>query len=107
MRHSIACSVQVLSRDSVTVNVDAVVYYRVVNAVLAVRLKRFEMILLQITKVENATDSTHLLAATTLRNILGTMTLAEMLSERASIAHTMQVRQQRLTIGLILCVFTT
>ena len=34
--------------------------------------------------------STRLLAATTLRNVLGTKNLAEILSERESISHTMQ-----------------
>ncbi len=34
--------------------------------------------------------STRLLAATTLRNVLGTKNLAEILSERETISHTMQ-----------------
>jgi erythrocyte band 7 integral membrane protein len=34
--------------------------------------------------------STRLLAATTLRNVLGTKNLAEVLSERETISHTMQ-----------------
>jgi erythrocyte band 7 integral membrane protein len=34
--------------------------------------------------------STRLLAATTLRNVLGTRNLAEILSEREAISHTMQ-----------------
>lgn len=45
----------------------------------------------QITQVENARNSTQLLSQTTLRNILGTKTLAEMLSDRAGIAKFMQV----------------
>jgi hypothetical protein len=49
---------QVLTRDSVTVSVDAVVYYRVSNATVSVA------------NVENAHHSTRLLAQTTLRNIL-------------------------------------
>ena len=48
-----------LTRDSVTVSVDAVVYYRVSNATVSVA------------NVENAHHSTRLLAQTTLRNILG------------------------------------
>ena len=71
---------QVLTRDSVTVAVDAVVYYRVQNATMS------------ITNVEDANRSTRLLAATTLRNVLGTKNLAEILSERESISHLMQVR---------------
>lgn len=51
---------EVLTKDSVTVSVDAVVYYRVSNATVSVA------------NVENAHHSTRLLAQTTLRNILGT-----------------------------------
>lgn len=49
-------SLQVLTKDSVTVSVDAVVYYRVNNATIS------------IANVENAHHSTRLLAQTTLRN---------------------------------------
>ena len=70
---------QVLTRDSVTVSVDAVVYYRVSNATISVA------------NVENAHHSTRLLAQTTLRNILGTKNLHEILSERESISVSMQV----------------
>ena len=69
-----------LTRDSVTVSVDAVVYYRVSNATVSVA------------NVENAHHSTRLLAQTTLRNILGTKTLHEILSDRESISSSMQVR---------------
>ncbi len=37
-----------------------------------------------------SSHSTRLLAATTLRNVLGTKNLAEILSERETIAHVMQ-----------------
>ena len=70
---------EVLTRDSVTVSVDAVVYYRVSNATISVA------------NVENAHHSTRLLAQTTLRNILGTKTLHEILGERESISSSMQV----------------
>ncbi|KAL8612815.1 Mechanosensory protein 2 [Nucella lapillus] len=70
---------EVLTRDSVTVAVDAVVYFRVQDATSSVN------------NVENAARSTHLLAATTLRNVLGTKNLAEILSERESISHYMQI----------------
>ncbi|CAL8097403.1 unnamed protein product [Calicophoron daubneyi] len=69
---------EVLTKDSVTVAVDAVVYYRIYNPVVA------------ITNVEDADRSTRLLAATTLRNVLGTRNLAEILSERESISISMQ-----------------
>ena len=39
---------------------------------------------------DNNSHSTRLLAATTLRNVLGTKNLAEILSERETISHTMQ-----------------
>ena len=70
---------QVLTKDSVTVSVDAVVYYRVSNATVSVA------------NVENAHHSTRLLAQTTLRNILGTKSLHEILSDRESISSSMQV----------------
>jgi erythrocyte band 7 integral membrane protein len=69
---------EILSKDSVTVTVDAVVYYRISNATIAV------------CNVENFSVSTRLLAATTLRNILGTKNLSDILSDRESISHTMQ-----------------
>ncbi|XP_074655776.1 band 7 protein AGAP004871-like [Tubulanus polymorphus] len=69
---------EVLTRDSVTVSVDAVVYYRVSNATISVA------------NVEDAHHSTRLLAQTTLRNVLGTRNLSEILSERESISAAMQ-----------------
>ncbi|CAF1459504.1 unnamed protein product, partial [Rotaria sordida] len=56
---------EILTRDSVTVSVDAVVYFRISNPIIS------------ITNVANPRVSTQLLAATTLRNILGTKTLQE------------------------------
>ncbi|XP_041706911.1 stomatin-like isoform X1 [Coregonus clupeaformis] len=69
---------EVLTKDSVTVSVDGVVYYRVQNATLAVA------------NITNADAATRLLAQTTLRNVLGTKNLAEILSDRNEIAHSMQ-----------------
>lgn len=63
-----------------TVAVDAVVYYRVYNATTS------------ITNVEDANRSTRLLAATTLRNVLGTKNLSEILADREAISHQMQVK---------------
>ena len=80
---------QVLTKDSVTVSVDAVVYYRVSNATVSVA------------NVENAHHSTRLLAQTTLRNILGTKNLHEILSDRESISGSMQV-QKHFRNGLLL-----
>ncbi len=47
--------------------------------------------MLSVTNVEDASRSTRLLSQTTLRNILGTKTLAEVLSEREAVSHMMQV----------------
>ena len=102
---------QILSKDSVTVAVDAVVYFRINNAIASV------------SNVEDYARSTRLLAATTLRNVLGnfchiaffaillhqskfflfsnffiqrfiawkgTKNLSEILSERESISHMIQ-----------------
>ncbi|VUZ46514.1 unnamed protein product, partial [Hymenolepis diminuta] len=55
-----------------------VVYYRIYNPIVAV------------TNVEDADRSTRLLAATTLRNVLGTKSLSEILSEREAISTSMQ-----------------
>merc|ERR1719315_41750 len=54
---------EILTKDSVTVAVDAVVYYKINNPMSA------------ICNVTNASQSTKLLAATTLRNCLGTRNL--------------------------------
>lgn len=70
---------EVLSKDSVTVSVDAVVYYRISDPLKAV------------IQVANYSHSTRLLAATTLRNVLGTRNLSELLTEREAISHTMQI----------------
>jgi erythrocyte band 7 integral membrane protein len=79
---------EILTKDSVTVTVDAVVYFRIFDPVASV------------INVENAQYSTRLLAATTLRNILGTKTLQEVLQDRESLAHHMQVR---LLLSYIAC----
>ena len=68
-----------LSLDSVTVAVDAVVYYRVEDAAAAV------------SNVENAHVATRLLAQSVLRNVLGARPLAEMLSARDAVSAAMQV----------------
>ena len=90
-QHYIACRFQILTKDSVTVAVDAVMYYRVFDPFMAV------------VNVENAMGATGLLAQTTLRNILGTKTLAEILSEREAVSHQMQVRLELLTQIVMAC----
>ena len=64
---------EILTRDSVTVSVDAVVFYRINDPMAAV------------CKVTDHAKSTKLLASTTLRTILGTKILSELLADRDSI----------------------
>jgi len=70
---------EILTKDSVTVHVDAIMYYKVSNPIYC------------IANVDDYGQSTRLLAATTLRNVLGTKSLGDILSERESIANDMQV----------------
>ncbi|XP_067254067.1 stomatin (EPB72)-like 3b isoform X2 [Chanodichthys erythropterus] len=76
---TIFISIKILTKDSVTVSVDGVVYFRVSDPVASVA------------NVSNADYSTRLLAQTTLRNVLGTKNLAEVLSDREGISHNMQM----------------
>ncbi|XP_063621371.1 stomatin-4-like isoform X5 [Cydia splendana] len=76
---------EVLTRDSVTVAVDAVVYYRIKEPLNAV------------VKVADYSASTRLLAATTLRNVLGMRDLAQLLSDREAISHMMQANLDEAT----------
>jgi regulator of protease activity HflC (stomatin/prohibitin superfamily) len=68
----------VISRDNVSVRVNAVIYYRVVDSVRA------------ITQVENYMDATSQLAQTTLRSVLGKHELDEMLAEREKLNNDIQ-----------------
>jgi len=70
-------SQEILTKDSVTVTVDAVVYYKVFNPLASV------------VNVANASHATRLLGSTTLRNMLGTKTLHDILADREDIAKTM------------------
>nr|XP_015197294.1 PREDICTED: stomatin-like protein 3 isoform X1 [Lepisosteus oculatus] len=70
---------EILTKDSVTVSVDGVVYFRVNSPISSVA------------NVTDADFSTRLLAQTTLRNVLGTKNLSELLSDREGISHSMQV----------------
>merc|ERR1719210_1483507 len=69
---------EILTKDSVTVFVNAIMYYKVANAIHAVA------------NVDDYSGSARLLAATTLRNVLGTMTLGDILCQRESIAREMR-----------------
>ena len=69
---------EVMTRDNVPVTVDAVVYFRVVDAVAAV------------IKVENYLKATSLIAQTTLRSVLGQAELDDLLARRDKINQTLQ-----------------
>eukprot|EP00117_Sycon_ciliatum_P035509 scpid7532/ scgid26899/ Band 7 protein AAEL010189 len=76
---------EVLSKDSVTVQVDAVVYYRISDPVVSV------------TNVANVHHSTKLLSQTTLMNVLGIKSLADMLTDRDGISEMMQTSLDQAT----------
>merc|ERR1719471_907610 len=69
---------EILTKDSVTVFVNAIMYYKVKNATHAV------------SNVDDYSGSARLLAATTLRNVLGTLTLGDILCQREAIAREMK-----------------
>ncbi len=69
---------RVITQDNVTVDVDAVVYYRITDPEKAVvEVQRYEM-------------ATSLLAQTTLRDILGTQSLDDLLSKREDLNKSLQ-----------------
>lgn len=69
---------EILTKDSVTVRVDAVVFYRIYNPTMS------------IINVENANSATYYVSQTTLRNVLGTKKLSELLTDRDAIGEEMQ-----------------
>jgi regulator of protease activity HflC (stomatin/prohibitin superfamily) len=69
---------KIITKDNVTVGVDAVVYYRVFDPVLAV------------TKVENYNYAIVMLAQTTLRDIIGQVELDDLLTKRDEINKRLQ-----------------
>ena len=71
-------SQDVISRDNVSVNVNAVLYFRVIDPEKAV------------IQVENYYDATSQLAQTTLRSVLGQHELDEMLAEREKLNNHIQ-----------------
>ena len=81
---------QILTKDSVTVRVDAVVFYRIYNPTMS------------IINVENANSATYFVAQTTLRNVLGTKKLSELLTDRDSIGDEMQVTRRDGVMGGLL-----
>jgi regulator of protease activity HflC (stomatin/prohibitin superfamily) len=75
----------VITRDNVTLKVNAVIYFRVVDPESAV------------TKVEDYYFATSQLAQTTLRSVLGQYTMDDLLSNRDKINHTMQSKLDKAT----------
>lgn len=69
---------EMMTRDNVPVTVDAVVYFRVIDAAAAV------------VKVENFLKATSLIAQTTLRSVIGQAELDDLLARRDAINHTLQ-----------------
>jgi len=78
-------SQEVITKDNVTVKVNAVVYFRVMNPNDAVN------------KVENYLVATSQIAQTTLRSILGQVELDELLAEREKISQKLQKVIDQLT----------
>lgn len=69
---------EIMTRDNVPATVDAVVYFRVIDAVAAV------------VKVENYWKATSLIAQTTLRSVLGQSPLDDLLAQRELINQKLQ-----------------
>jgi len=69
---------ETITKDSVTVKIDAVVWYRIVNPAKA------------IISVADYRNAVHQVALTSLRNIIGQHVLDEVLKERDTINHTLQ-----------------
>jgi regulator of protease activity HflC (stomatin/prohibitin superfamily) len=69
---------EVISKDNVTIKVNAVVYFNVMNPITAVL------------NIANPVQATSLIAQTTLRNILGQHELDEILAEREKIGQALQ-----------------
>ena len=69
--------------------VNAIMYYKVKDAICA------------IANVEDYSGSAQLLAATTLRNVLGTRNLGDILEDREAIAYEMQVQVKSYKTKLI------
>jgi regulator of protease activity HflC (stomatin/prohibitin superfamily) len=70
---------ETITKDSVSVKIDAVVWYRIVNPAKA------------IISVADYRNAVHQVALTSLRNIIGQHVLDEVLKERDKINHTLQI----------------
>lgn len=77
---------EVLTKDSVTIYVDAVVYFNVQNPLDAV------------IQVRNVVEATQLLAQTTLRNVAGTKNLTELLASKETLSKQIAVILDEATV---------
>ena len=94
---AIVLILQILTKDSVTVFVNAIMYYKVMvyctvllYCVLYCMYCKVKDATSAIANVDDYSGSAQLLAATTLRNVLGTRNLGDILADREAIAHEMQ-----------------
>lgn len=78
-----------LTKDSVTVSVDAAVYFRLFNFKINLYFRASDPIA-TINSIVDAHLSTRQLTQTTLRNVLGTRTLTEIMIDREGIARQAQ-----------------
>ncbi|KAJ8731851.1 hypothetical protein PYW08_014581 [Mythimna loreyi] len=78
---------EALTKDALTVAVDAVVFYKIYDPVWAV------------VNVADYKISTQYLAATTLRNALGTRRLSDILSDRSAVSHQVFGNMKHLTMN--------
>ena len=92
-------TLQILTKDSVTVFVNAIMYYKVqvscdwsaCGHVTPAPPLIGQDAIRAVTNVDDYAGSAQALAATTLRNVLGTRTLGDILSDRVKIAQEMHV----------------
>jgi len=78
---------RIITKDNVTVDVDAVVYYRVVNPVDAV------------VKVQDYITASNFIAQTTLRDVVGQVELDELLTRRDELGKRIQMIVDEITEG--------
>ena len=76
---AVSLFLQVLTKDSVTVFVDAVVYYKIFDPIVSS------------TNIRDAGWATRLLSQTMLRNVLGAHSLSETMTNRDLLAGQLQV----------------
>ena len=76
---------EVLTKDNVTVTVDAVVFFKIMDSLKSV------------IEIKNAAESAKLLSMTTLRNELGSKNLTQILAERTELSRSIQKTLDEIT----------